>query len=101
MCPSTRVSSMACGLQQWRWASPSRQQFCPPAMPPKQEPYSDGDLVRDLLLECSRSRGSGRVHSPHFSCQNTRCKVLKTERLGIFQFEAKLPFSWREKDWQK
>jgi len=70
-----------------------------PAMPCEQEPYSYGDLVCDLLLECWRSRGSGRVHRPHFGCRNTRCKVLKTETLGIFQFEAKLRFSWQANDW--
>ena len=34
-----------------------------PAMPRKQEPYSYGDLVCDLLLERCRSRGSGRIAS--------------------------------------
>lgn len=61
-----------------------------------------GHLARDLLLSEVRGRWvrPGSIPQPLIAAK-TRRKLLKTDRLLLFQFGAKMPYFRQAMDWRK
>jgi len=61
-----------------------------------------GSIWREICsYQAERQLGETGVHPSTPVAVKARRKLLKTERLQVFQFDAKLPYFWQARDWRK
>src|SRR5712692_4966259 len=118
MCLFIRVFSMACGSLRWRWEFPSRQRFYRLAlqcgccrwrfcgMNEEQESARNnlilGSIWREICsYQAERQLGETGVHPSGPVAAKARRKLLKRERLQVFQFDARMPSFRQARDWRK
>ena len=61
-----------------------------------------GSIWRKICsYQVERQVGETGAHPSNPGCAKTRRKLLKTERLQVFQFGAELPYFRQARDWRK